>query len=164
MCLGNHETKKSDAKKKKEKELHLHEKEDKEDEILMTELAFTDSKEEYFNSKCNSPTVQRVHPETIIAMPIAPSLKKMKMVRVLLDMCATLLLMDPALLDDPLSKYKESKVLSTKLKTQWKTGSRNFESTGQLTVENVCLPLFTCNRRFGAQFDFLLMVAKGHTY
>eukprot|EP00957_Ditylum_brightwellii_P037003 2801728-Ditylum_brightwellii.AAC.1 len=62
----------ADAKKKKEKELHLHEKEDKEEEISMTELAFTDDKEEYFNSKHNSPTVQRVHPETIIAMPITP--------------------------------------------------------------------------------------------
>eukprot|EP00957_Ditylum_brightwellii_P034946 2648746-Ditylum_brightwellii.AAC.1 len=100
----------------------------------MTELAFTDGKEEYFNSKRNSPTVQRVHPETIIAMPIAPSSKKMKTVHGLLDMCTTLLLMDPALLDGPLSEYKESKVLSTK--TQWKTGSGKSESMRQLTVEN----------------------------
>eukprot|EP00957_Ditylum_brightwellii_P034744 2633744-Ditylum_brightwellii.AAC.1 len=88
----------------------------------------------------------------------------MKTVRVLLDMCATSLLMDPALLDGPLSKYKESIVLLTKSKTQWKTGSGKFESTGQLTVENVCLPSFMCNRRFGVQFDFLLTIAEGHNY
>eukprot|EP00957_Ditylum_brightwellii_P162403 12366846-Ditylum_brightwellii.AAC.1 len=90
---------KTDAKKKKEKELHMHEKEDKE-EISMTELEFTDGKEEYFNSE-HSSMVQRVHPETIIAMPIAPRSNKMKILHVLLDICATSLLMDPALLEGP---------------------------------------------------------------
>eukprot|EP00957_Ditylum_brightwellii_P074994 5699371-Ditylum_brightwellii.AAC.1 len=74
---------KADAKKKKEKELHMHEKEDKEEismaelAFTMAELVFTDSKEEYFNSE-HSPMVQRVHPETIIAIPIVPRSKKMK--------------------------------------------------------------------------------------
>eukprot|EP00957_Ditylum_brightwellii_P030210 2286402-Ditylum_brightwellii.AAC.1 len=72
--------------------------------------------------------------------------------------------MHPALLDGPLSKYKESKVLLTKSKTQWKTGSGKFEPTGQLTVENVCLPSFTRNRRFGVQFDFLPTIVEGHNY
>eukprot|EP00957_Ditylum_brightwellii_P002249 173025-Ditylum_brightwellii.AAC.1 len=67
---------KANAKKKKEKELHIHEKEDKE-EISVTGLAFRDGKEEYFDLE-HSPTVQRVHPETIIAMPIAPRSKKIK--------------------------------------------------------------------------------------
>eukprot|EP00957_Ditylum_brightwellii_P153520 11684785-Ditylum_brightwellii.AAC.1 len=102
---------KADAKKKKEKELHMHEKEDKE-EISITELAFTDGKGEYFNLE-HSPTVQRVHPETIIAMPIMSRSKKMKTVHVLLNMCATLLLMDPALLDGPPHTISNKQILQS---------------------------------------------------
>eukprot|EP00957_Ditylum_brightwellii_P192587 14662799-Ditylum_brightwellii.AAC.1 len=102
---------KADAKKKNEKELHMHEKEDKK-EISMTELAFTDGKEDYFSSEY-SPMVQRVHPETIIDMPITPRSKKMKMVNVLLDICATLLLMNPVLLDSPPQTISNKQILQS---------------------------------------------------
>eukprot|EP00957_Ditylum_brightwellii_P024574 1855953-Ditylum_brightwellii.AAC.1 len=61
----------------------------------MTEKAFEDGKEELFNSEHNpNEMVQRVYPETIIAMPIVS-----------------------ALLDSPLKEYEEFKDLSTKSKS-----------------------------------------------
>eukprot|EP00957_Ditylum_brightwellii_P146758 11172685-Ditylum_brightwellii.AAC.1 len=76
-------------------------------------------------------------------------LKKIKPVCVLIDMCTTSLLMDPALLEDPLKACTELEDLSNKSKSQWKTDNRNIESTEQITVEN---------------FDFLPWIKKGHSY
>ena len=58
------------------------------------------------------------HPETIIAMPVAPGSKKMKTVRCLLDMCATGSLMDPKFFDEFLGEYKDTEAFTRGSKSQ----------------------------------------------
>eukprot|EP00957_Ditylum_brightwellii_P108932 8310036-Ditylum_brightwellii.AAC.1 len=81
------------------------------------------------------------HPETIIAMPVAPESKKMKTVCCLLDMCATGLLMDPKFFDKFLRDYRDAEAFTRGSKSQWATGNGIFTSNGKVTISNPMLSL-----------------------
>jgi len=105
------------------------------------------------------------HPETLVAVPCDPNGSKYKVVRGLMDFCATDSLIARELLDSDLMKYAEDGVVNEDNTTAWETGNGVFQSTGTVDIPRVHLPVFTKHNKFPMKFHVMPRKNKGeHSY